>query len=79
MNTVHSLVNIFARVELHIGSLMCDAEWRDNQWSSIKPETYKAMAIAAADGDSVEAGNILEQAISKLARIEADRVYGVKS
>jgi len=58
---------------------MCDPEWRDNQWSSIKPETYRAMAVAAADGDSVEAGNILEQAFSQLARAEADRVYGVKS
>jgi hypothetical protein len=71
-------VNDFARVNMHIGSRSNDAKWMDDQWASIPPETYTAMAEAIAEGDSAEAGHILEQAFSKLARAEAEHTHGVK-
>lgn len=71
-------VNAEARAHMHIGSCSNDADWMDQQWASIPAKTYRAMAEAIADGDSAEAGHILEQAFSKLARAEAEHTHGVK-
>lgn len=73
---LRSMVDSHARVHMHIGSLTNDASWLDDQWSSIPTETYTRMANAIAEGDSAEAGHILEQAFSKLARKEAERSQG---
>jgi len=79
--TAHSMLRQLsdeARAHMHIGNRSTDAAWIDDQWASIPTETYRAMAEAIADGDSAEAGHILEQAFSKLAHIEAERTHGVK-
>ncbi|KAF1009528.1 MAG: hypothetical protein GAK28_00166 [Luteibacter sp.] len=68
---LRSMVDNHSRVETRIGSLTADAAWIDDQWSSIPAETYAAVATAIAEGDSAEAGHILEQAFSKIARREA--------
>lgn len=66
-----------ARALAWIGHVTTDQDWIDNQWASIDPQTYMAVAEAIADGETVRAGEILKDAIKRIAYREAKTKFKV--
>lgn len=60
-----------------IGHITTDQDWIDSQWASIEPETFAKVAEAIADHDTTRAGDLLKDAINKIAYREAEAKFGV--
>lgn len=70
---LRSMVDDHARTETYVGSLMHDAKWLDEQQIEVDPSVWRRFAQSIAEDDDYEAMGIMRQALSRLAREEAER------
>jgi hypothetical protein len=66
-----------ARALAWIGHVTTDQDWIDNQWASIEPETYAKVAEAIADHDTAQAGQLIKDAMTRIAYREAKTKFKV--
>lgn len=69
----------FERAQMAVGKRMSNPEWLNETWGTKLDcdAITKRMCALMADGDSSEAGHVLEEALKDIAKREASTIYGV--
>lgn len=69
----------FERANTAVGERMGNAEWLNETWGTKLDcdAITKRMCALMADGDSAEAGHVLEEALKDIAKREVSTIYGV--
>lgn len=80
MNAQHITQDMrFERANEAIGDRMANPEWLNETWGTKLDcdSITKRMCALMADGDSAEAGHVLEEALKDIAKREVSTIYGV--
>ena len=69
----------FERAQMAVGARMADSEWLNETWGTKLDcdAITKRMCALMADGDSAEAGHVLEEALKDIAKREVSAIYKV--
>lgn len=80
MRTAHITQDTrFERANEAIGARMSNPDWLNEAWGTQVDcdAITKRMCALMADGDSAEAGHVLEEALKDIAKREVSTIYGV--